>query len=330
MSGRQKIHLRIHCIHDVCRRQNVVLSTFHALDAPLSRSREIQNLKKKMRGSSFHKKKTELKIYLCSGVGSWVLPIWPGKTKVWNWISFCRCTTNPRPPPFRGEFQSDQQGAPNFVAILLGAEECARTCYTCFLLFFSAGALYPWSPRDLPRAKAIMQYNLAVAHAIRGEGEKALMHLSNVSCYARWKTHEIAIDSFQRLVGKKLFLRVRSSFRILQTAVQISNQGCLELASKEIPTHNSYVYRSLGREAGRYETDSNWLMIPNLAWMLQPATVTKASILKTRIARPLATKPASTRCVFCCQMTDQKWPLCVGTHPTSNLGTILDLSETEI
>ena len=46
---------------------------------------------------------------------------------------------------------------------------------------FFTGALYPWSPRDLPRAKAIMQYNLSTAHAIRGEYEKALMQLSKVS-----------------------------------------------------------------------------------------------------------------------------------------------------
>ncbi len=48
-------------------------------------------------------------------------------------------------------------------------------------MFLSPGALYPWSPRDLPRAKATMQYNLATAHTIRGEYEKALMHLSRVN-----------------------------------------------------------------------------------------------------------------------------------------------------
>jgi CCR4-NOT transcription complex subunit 10 len=40
------------------------------------------------------------------------------------------------------------------------------------------GALYPWSPRDVPQARAVMQYNLAAAHAIRGEYEKASMHLA--------------------------------------------------------------------------------------------------------------------------------------------------------
>lgn len=40
------------------------------------------------------------------------------------------------------------------------------------------GALYPWSPRDVPRARAIAQYNLATAHAVRGEFEKALDNLS--------------------------------------------------------------------------------------------------------------------------------------------------------
>lgn len=38
----------------------------------------------------------------------------------------------------------------------------------------------PWSPQDVPKAQAIMQYNLAVCHAIRGEYEKALDLLNKV------------------------------------------------------------------------------------------------------------------------------------------------------
>jgi len=41
----------------------------------------------------------------------------------------------------------------------------------------TGGTILAWTPHDLPRGKAIMQYNLATAHAIRGEFEKALMHL---------------------------------------------------------------------------------------------------------------------------------------------------------
>ena len=44
-----------------------------------------------------------------------------------------------------------------------------------------SGSLFAWTPRDLPRAKAVMQYNLSTAHAIRGEFEKALMHLVKVN-----------------------------------------------------------------------------------------------------------------------------------------------------
>ncbi|XP_052063394.1 CCR4-NOT transcription complex subunit 10-like [Mytilus californianus] len=45
------------------------------------------------------------------------------------------------------------------------------------------GSFYPWSPRDLTRAKAIMQYNLATAHAIRGEYDKAMANLVESSNY---------------------------------------------------------------------------------------------------------------------------------------------------
>lgn len=43
------------------------------------------------------------------------------------------------------------------------------------------GALYPWIPRDLPKAKAVMQHNLAVAHATRGEYDKANNYLTEGS-----------------------------------------------------------------------------------------------------------------------------------------------------
>lgn len=43
------------------------------------------------------------------------------------------------------------------------------------------GSLCTWSPRDLTRAKAIMQYNLATAHAIRGEYDKAMSNLGESS-----------------------------------------------------------------------------------------------------------------------------------------------------
>ncbi|XP_041375361.1 CCR4-NOT transcription complex subunit 10-like [Gigantopelta aegis] len=42
-------------------------------------------------------------------------------------------------------------------------------------------ALYPWSPKDMSRAKAIMQYNLATAHAMRGEYDKAMSNLTESS-----------------------------------------------------------------------------------------------------------------------------------------------------
>ncbi|XP_022345104.1 CCR4-NOT transcription complex subunit 10-like [Crassostrea virginica] len=45
------------------------------------------------------------------------------------------------------------------------------------------GSFYPWSPKDLMRAKAITQYNLATAHAIRGEYDKAVQNLGESSNY---------------------------------------------------------------------------------------------------------------------------------------------------
>ena len=48
-------------------------------------------------------------------------------------------------------------------------------------LFFSAGALFNWSPRDLTMAKAYMQYNLSTAYTMRGEYEKAMLNLTKVN-----------------------------------------------------------------------------------------------------------------------------------------------------
>uniref|UniRef100_A0A8W8KAD1 CCR4-NOT transcription complex subunit 10 n=1 Tax=Magallana gigas TaxID=29159 RepID=A0A8W8KAD1_MAGGI len=45
----------------------------------------------------------------------------------------------------------------------------------------SKGYFYPWSPKDLTRAKAIAQYDLATAHAIRGEYDKAGQNLGESS-----------------------------------------------------------------------------------------------------------------------------------------------------
>ncbi|XP_060561318.1 CCR4-NOT transcription complex subunit 10-like, partial [Ruditapes philippinarum] len=43
------------------------------------------------------------------------------------------------------------------------------------------GAFYPWTPRDPRTAKAIIQYNLAAAHAVRGEYDKAGANLGESS-----------------------------------------------------------------------------------------------------------------------------------------------------
>jgi hypothetical protein len=48
------------------------------------------------------------------------------------------------------------------------------------LFVAGAGALYSWCPSDLNKAKALMQYNLATAHAIRDEQDKAVQNLSKV------------------------------------------------------------------------------------------------------------------------------------------------------
>jgi len=45
---------------------------------------------------------------------------------------------------------------------------------------YGTGARYPWSPNNVHQAKAIMLFNLAATHAMRGEHEKALQHLSKV------------------------------------------------------------------------------------------------------------------------------------------------------
>jgi len=48
-------------------------------------------------------------------------------------------------------------------------------CVACVV-----GARYPWSPNNTHQAKAIMMFNLAATHAMRGEHEKALQHLGKV------------------------------------------------------------------------------------------------------------------------------------------------------
>jgi len=47
----------------------------------------------------------------------------------------------------------------------------------------NVGARYPWSPNSIHQAKAIMMFNLAATHAMRGEHEKALQHLGKVCCF---------------------------------------------------------------------------------------------------------------------------------------------------
>ena len=66
-----------------------------------------------------------------------------------------------------------------------------RLSYASHLLFVLLGAFYPWTPRDLTKAKAIMQYNLATAHAIRGEYDKASANLGEV-CIIQ---HELLVTS---------------------------------------------------------------------------------------------------------------------------------------
>jgi len=54
----------------------------------------------------------------------------------------------------------------------------ALLCVVCGL--WSTGARYPWSPNNIHQAKAIMMFNLAATHAMRGEHEKALQHFGKV------------------------------------------------------------------------------------------------------------------------------------------------------
>jgi len=62
------------------------------------------------------------------------------------------------------------------------------TCDLCrsFVIYvlicglYAVGARYPWSPNNVHQAKAIMIFNLAATHAMRGEHEKALQHLGKV------------------------------------------------------------------------------------------------------------------------------------------------------
>ena len=49
-----------------------------------------------------------------------------------------------------------------------------------YLVCVFAGALVAWIPRDVQKAKAFMQHNLAVAHATRTEYDKANKYLTEV------------------------------------------------------------------------------------------------------------------------------------------------------
>lgn len=66
----------------------------------------------------------------------------------------------------------------------LDSKKWQKYCNDCLvidsLIWFYTGYFYPWSPKDLTRAKAIAQYNLATAHAIRGEYDKAGQNLGEV------------------------------------------------------------------------------------------------------------------------------------------------------
>ena len=70
------------------------------------------------------------------------------------------------------------------------------------------GALVAWTPRDVQKAKAFMQHNLAVAHATRTEYDKAMKYLTEVrshSCFLdcvgpRWGTL-VWVSSFKSPVG---------------------------------------------------------------------------------------------------------------------------------
>lgn len=66
----------------------------------------------------------------------------------------------------------------------LDSKKWQKYCNDCLvidsLIQFYTGYFYPWSPKDLTRAKAIAQYNLATAHAIRGEYDKSGQNLGEV------------------------------------------------------------------------------------------------------------------------------------------------------
>jgi len=55
-----------------------------------------------------------------------------------------------------------------------------ESCYCVGTGTAIVGARYPWSPNSIHQAKAIMMFNLAATHAVRGEHEKALQHLAKV------------------------------------------------------------------------------------------------------------------------------------------------------
>jgi len=66
---------------------------------------------------------------------------------------------------------------------------------------YGVGARYPWSPNNVHQAKAIMLFNLAATHAMRGEHEKALQHLSKVSLDNDNRFISCAFSALTLLVG---------------------------------------------------------------------------------------------------------------------------------
>lgn len=85
--------------------------------------------------------------------------------------------------------------------------------------------LYTWAPHDVPRARAIMQYNLATAHAIRGEYEKALMHLGQ-------SIHNIGMPLPAQMYFLKLYLELMEGRR--KTAQTIIKEHFGHIATNRI------------------------------------------------------------------------------------------------
>ncbi|WAR13448.1 CNO10-like protein [Mya arenaria] len=74
------------------------------------------------------------------------------------------------------------------------------------------GAFYPWCPRDVRTAKAIIQYNLAAAHAVRGEYDKATNYLAESSKFiGRRKMAQFVIkEHFGHVTPNRIDMKVAS------------------------------------------------------------------------------------------------------------------------